>query len=119
VKSPAALHLPAARHDTESTSASLPVLSAAVPGTSSAAPHVPLRSLVVESEMTGLPVDPATRLLAGWLTAVRGPSVKREQLRARAADRHSRITGEFPGEPDAARFGRVYRADDPVAMRTM
>lgn len=55
VYSPPALQLPADAHDTELTSAYLPALRLAVPGTSFAAPQVPLVSVSTNAWTVGTP----------------------------------------------------------------
>lgn len=74
-------------------------------------------ALAAEPPAASLPLDPCRRLIPGWLTAVTGDASRAEQLRRRAAGRHSRVQAGLPAEA-GPKFGRRYRAGDPGHMRT-
>lgn len=71
-----------------------------------------------EWQQSGRPLDPCTRLIPRWHTAVTGSRADVERLRRTAAAAHSRVHGPMPAEVDAARFGTTYAASGEV-MTTM
>jgi len=71
-----------------------------------------------EWQQSGLPLDPCTRLIPRWHTAVTGTADDIERLRRAAAAAHSRVRGPMPAGVDTARFGATYEASGDV-MTTM
>ena len=71
-----------------------------------------------EWQRSGRPLDPCTRLIPRWHTAVTGTADDIERLRRAAAAAHSRVHGPMPAEVDAARFGASYAVSGDV-MTTM
>jgi len=71
-----------------------------------------------EWQQSGRPLDPCTRLIPRWHTAVTGTAAEVERLRRAAAAAHRRVHGPMPAEVDAARFGASYAVSGDV-MTTM
>ena len=72
-----------------------------------------------EWQRTGQPLDPCSRLIPRWNTAVTGTPDEIERLRRAAASAHSRAHGPMPAEVGAARFGTEYKATDTEVMTSM
>jgi uncharacterized protein (DUF2236 family) len=71
-----------------------------------------------EWRRSGQPLDPCTRLIPRWHTAVTGTAEDIERLRRAAAAAHSRVRGPMPADADVARFGATYTASGDT-MTTM
>jgi len=72
-----------------------------------------------EWQAAGRPLDPCTRLIPRWKTAVAGTPAEIGRLRRAAAAAHGRVHGQLPADADASRFGVSYDATDPEAMTSM
>ena len=72
-----------------------------------------------EWQRTGQPLDPCSRLIPRWNTAVTGTPDEIERLRRAAASAHGRAHGPMPAEVGAARFGTEYKATDTEVMTSM
>jgi len=71
-----------------------------------------------EWRQSGQPLDPCTRLIPRWHTAVTGTADDIERLRRAAAAAHSQVRGPMPAEVDAARFGTTYTASGDTMTTT-
>lgn len=72
-----------------------------------------------EWQRTGRPLDPCTRLIPRWKTAVTGTPAEIGRLRRAAAAAHARAHGPMPADVDARRFGASYDATDTEVMTSM